>query len=269
GREGTASYSPHQAGTDLVPLFDTIINYIKPPEGDEKGETQVLVSSIDYNEYVGRVSIGRIGRGNLSVNQDIILCDYHDKAFSKKARITSIFEFEGVKRVPVETATVGDVVAFSGIEDVSIGNTVCSPLAVEAIPFVKISEPTVEMTFSVNDSPFAGQEGKFVTSRQLSDRLFRELLKDVSLIVTRTVNTDSFRVLGRGEMHLSILIETMRREGYEFQVSTPHVLFKDIDGQRCEPFERFVADVPPECVGSVMEKLGSRKGELVTMTPQG
>ncbi len=269
GRAGTASYSPHKDGTDLVPLFDTIISYIKPPQGDENGELAVLVSSIDYNEYVGREAIGRIERGKMHVNDEIIVCDYHKPELRKKAKITAMFQFDDVKRTPVEESTVGDIVAFSGIEDVNIGNTVCSPALVEPIPFVKISEPTVEMTFSVNDSPFAGREGKFVTSRQLSDRLFRELLKDVSLIVERTDTTDSFRVLGRGEMHLSILIETMRREGYEFQVGAPRVLIKTIEGKKCEPYERFVADVPSDAVGAVMEKLGARKGELVSMTPVG
>ncbi|MEG1385256.1 MAG: translational GTPase TypA [Oscillospiraceae bacterium] len=269
GRAGTASYSPHKEGTDLVPLLDTVVSYIKPPQGDETAELGVLVSSIDYNEFVGRIAVGRIDHGTMRVNQEVIVCDFHKPELQKKAKITAIYQFEDVKRVPCEQAIVGDIVAFSGIDDVNIGNTVCSPAGVLPIPFVKISEPTVEMTFSVNDSPFAGQDGKFVTSRQLSDRLFRELLKDVSLIVERTETTDSFRVMGRGEMHLSILIETMRREGYEFQVSTPKALFKEINGKKCEPYERFVADVPQDSVGAVMEKLGSRKGELVTMTPQG
>ncbi len=269
GRAGTASYSPHKPGTDLVPLLDTIVNYIKCPEGDEQDELGVLVSSIDYNEFVGRIAIGRIERGSIQVNQEVVVCDYHRPEVQKKAKITAIYQFEDVKRVPVQTATVGDIIAFSGIDDVNIGNTVCSPAKVEPISFVKISEPTVEMTFSVNDSPFAGREGKFVTSRQLGERLFRELLRDVSLRVERTDSTDSFRVMGRGEMHLSILIETMRREGYEFQVSTPQVLLRTIDGKKCEPYERFVADVPADNVGAVMEKLGARKGELVSMNPQG
>lgn len=269
GRAGTASYSPHQQGTDLVPLFETIIDYIRPPEGDENGELAMLVSSVDYNEYVGRIAVGRIDRGVMRVNQEVIVCDYHKPELQKKAKVTAIFQYENVNRVNVDSATVGDIVAFSGIEDVNIGNTVCSPALVEPIEFVKISEPTVEMTFSVNDSPFAGKEGKYVTSRQLGDRLMRELLKDVSLVVEKTDTTDAFRVLGRGEMHLSILIETMRREGYEFQVGAPRVLYKTIDGVQCEPYERFVADVPSDSVGSVMEKLGARKGELVSMTPQG
>ena len=269
GRAGTASYSPNQQGEDLTPLFDTIVNYIHPPEGDENGPLQVLVSSVDYNDYVGRIAIGRISRGEMKVNNEISVCDFHNDGVNRKAKITAMYQFENVNRVPAEKATVGDIVAFSGIEDINIGNTVCAPEAIDPLPFVKISDPTVEMTFSVNDSPFAGQEGKFVTSRQLGDRLFRELLKDVSLVVENTESTDAFRVLGRGEMHLSILIETMRREGYEFQVSTPKVLFKDIDGVKSEPIERFVADVPSDCVGMVMEKIGSRKGEMVEMTPVG
>ncbi|MDO4566149.1 MAG: translational GTPase TypA [Oscillospiraceae bacterium] len=269
GRAGTASFSPHKPGSDLSPLFDTIIDYIRPPEGDEKGPLSLLVSCIDYNDYVGREAIGRIERGEMRVNSEVAVCDFHDTALNKKARVSAMFKFEDLRRVPVESATVGDIIAFSGIEDVNIGNTVCAPEAIEPLPFVKISEPTVEMTFSVNDSPFAGSEGKYVTSRQLSDRLFRELLRDVSLIVEKTERTDSFRVLGRGEMHLSILIETMRREGYEFSVGAPGVLYKTIDGVLSEPCERFVADLPPDAVGAVMEKLGARKGELVSMEPLG
>ncbi len=269
GRAGTASYSPHQEGTDMVPLFETILRYIQPPAGDENGRLSVLVSSVDYNEYVGRIAIGRIERGTVHVNEEIAVCDYHKPELSKRGKVSAIFQFENVNRTPVDSATVGDIIAFAGIDDINIGNTVCAPDAVEPIEFVKISDPTVEMTFSVNDGPFAGREGKFVTSRQLGERLFRELLKDVSLVVENTDATDSFRVLGRGEMHLSILIETMRREGYEFQVSTPHVLLKQIDGATCEPIERLVADVPQEYAGAVIEKLGGRKGEMVSMTQQG
>jgi GTP-binding protein len=269
GRAGTASYAPDGAGEDLTPLFETITGYIAPPGGDEAEPLRALVSSVDYNDYVGRIAVGRIDRGTMRVNEEIAVCDYHRAEVSRKAKITAIFQFENIGRAAVDSATVGDIVAFSGIEDVNIGNTVCAPDAVEPIEFVEISQPTVEMTFSVNDSPFAGREGRFVTSRQLGERLFRELLKDVSLAVSKTDATDSFRVLGRGEMHLSILIETMRREGFEFQVSTPRVLMRDIDGVRHEPVERFVADVPADNVGSVMEKLGARKGELVSMTPQG
>ena len=269
GRDGTASYSPDSVGTNLVPLLDTILEYIEAPEGDETSPLGVLVSCIDYNEYVGRIGIGRIERGQMKVGQEIALCDYHRPEVCGKSRVTAIYQFDGVKRSPVEVANVGDIVSFSGIENVNIGNTVCDPLAIEPIPFVKISEPTVEMTFSVNNSPFAGREGKFVTSRQIRERLYRELLRDVSLQVHDTDSADSFKVMGRGEMHLSILIETMRREGYEFQVSTPHALLKEVDGQLQEPYEDLVVDVPEEWMGSVMEKMGSRKGELQSMMPQG
>jgi GTP-binding protein len=269
GRSGTASYSPDVEGKDLEPLFETIRTYIHCPEGDENGPLQMLVSSIDYNDYVGRIGVGRVERGKIRVGDEIMVCDYHDPSVMRKERISALFQFKDVRREPCDSATVGDIVAVSGIGDVTIGNTLCDPNAVEPLPFVKISEPTVEMTFSVNDSPFAGTEGDYVTSRQLKDRLFRELLKDVSLRVEETDSTDSFRVLGRGEMHLSILIETMRREGYELMVSTPKVLYKEIDGVTCEPYERLVCDVPQESVGSVMEKIGSRKGELLEMLPQG
>ena len=268
-RKGTASVSPAEEGTDLVPLFETILGHIPAPTGDEKGETQLLVSSIDYNEYVGRIGIGRVERGVIKQNQDIIVCDWHDKEKKYKGKIANLYQIEGLKREPVAEAKVGDVVCFSGVSEVTIGETICSPAAPEPLPFVKISEPTVEMTFMVNDSPFAGREGKFVTSRQLRDRLYRELLKDVSLRVEDTDSTDAFRVSGRGEMHLSILIENMRREGYEFGVGAPKVLMKEIDGVMCEPMERLLVDVPESCVGSVMEKMGVRKGELVTMAPMG
>ncbi len=269
GRDGTASLSPDHMGTDLKPLFDAIINHFDPPQGDETAPLQVLVSAIDYNDYVGRIGIGRIERGEIRQNQDVIVADYHESKQPYKGRIVSLNQIEGLKRVPAETAKVGDIIIFSGIENITIGDTLCAPSCVEPLPFVKISEPTVEMTFSVNDSPFAGREGKFVTSRQIRDRLFRELLKDVSLRVTETDNADSLKVAGRGEMHLSILIENMRREGYEFSVNPPRVLMKEIDGVTCEPMERLMIDVPENCVGSVMEKLGSRKGELLQMNPQG
>ncbi|NLD87197.1 MAG: translational GTPase TypA [Clostridiales bacterium] len=269
GREGTASLTPDETGADLTPLFETIISYIPAPDVDTESELQVLVSSIDYNEYVGRIGVGKIERGKLSVGQEVALCDYHRSNVSGKHKITAIYQFEGLKRVPVHSAIAGDIVMFSGIEDITIGNTVCSTSRIEPISFVKISEPTMEMTFSVNDSPFAGREGKFVTSRQLRDRLFRELLKDVSLHVDETDSTDAFRVLGRGEMHLSILIETMRREGYEFQVGPPKVLIKELNGRRCEPVEDLKIDIPSEYVGAVMEKMGLRKAELLRMNPTG
>ena len=270
GRSGTASLSQYETGTDLKPLFDTIINYIEPPKGDENGPLQMLISSIDYNEYVGRIGIGRIERGSIKVNQQVSVCDYTETRQPYNSKIVSLLQIQGLNRVPVQEATVGDIVWISGIENVTIGDTICAVDCKEPIPFVKISEPTVEMTFSVNDSPFVGKEGKFVTSRQLRDRLFKELLRDVSLRVTETESTDSFRVAGRGEMHLSILIENMRREGYELAVSTPRVLFReDENGKKLEPIERLVIDVPEDCVGSVMEKMGTRKGELVEMHPQG
>ena len=271
GRSGTASLSQYEAGTDLKPLFDTIINYIEPPKGEEEEPLQMLISSIDYNEYVGRIGIGRIVRGNIKVNQQVTVCDYTESKKNYNAKIVSLLQIEGLNRVPVQDAKMGDIVWISGIENITIGDTICAVDTPEPLPFVKISEPTVEMTFAVNDSPFAGKEGKFVPSRQLRERLFRELLKDVSLRVTETENTDAFRVAGRGEMHLSILIENMRREGYELSVSTPRVLFKKDEetGQTLEPIERLVIDVPEDCVGSVMEKMGSRKGELVAMHPQG
>ena len=271
GRSGTASLSQYEAGTDLKPLFDTIINYIDPPRGEENDPLQMLISSIDYNEYVGRIGVGRIVRGSIKVNQPVTICDYTGARKNYNSKIVSLLQIQGLQRVPVQEATVGDIVWISGIENITIGDTVCATDTPEPLPFVKISEPTVEMTFAVNDSPFAGREGKFVTSRQLRERLFRELLKDVSLRVTETDSTDAFRVAGRGEMHLSILIENMRREGYELSVSTPRVLFKkdEATGKKLEPIERLVIDVPEDCVGSVMEKIGARKGEMLDMHPQG
>lgn len=269
GRQGTASLSPDKPGENLQPLFQMIVDYIPAPEGDEKGPLQMLVSSIDYNDYVGRIAIGRIERGTLVQGQDIVVTNYHNDKEPYRSKVTNIYQFNGLKREPVESATVGDIVSFSGIQEVTIGDTICSPDAVEPLEFVKISDPTIEMTFSVNDSPFAGREGKFVTSRHLRERLYKELLRDVSLHVRDTENSDSFIVAGRGEMHLSILIETMRREGYEFQVSTPRVLFKEIDGKTYEPIEELIVDVPQDYVGSVMEKLGARKAELQHMEPIG
>ena len=267
-RQGVASYSPDVPGTDLKPLFETILEYIPAPEADVDQPFQMLVSSIDYNDFVGRIAIGRIERGTVKQNQEIAVCNFHQPdAAPQKAKATALYQFDGLGRVPVTEATAGNIIAMSGIGDVTIGDTICAPDAVEPIEFVKISAPTIEMTFSVNDSPFAGREGKFVTSRQLRERLIRETMKDVSLRVTETDSTDAFNVAGRGEMHLSILIETMRREGYEFQVSPPRVLSRTIDGKKCEPIERLVADVPSESVGAVIEKLGARKADLVEMTP--
>ncbi len=269
GRAGTASLSQYEEGKDLTPLFDTIVNYIEPPKGDENAPLQMIISSIDYNDYVGRIGIGRIERGSIKVNQNVIVGDYHESKKPYNSKIVSILQIQELQRVPVQEAKVGDIVWISGMENITIGDTVCDASCFEPLPFVKISEPTLEMTFSVNDSPFAGREGKYVTSRQLRERLFKELLRDVSLRVSETENTDAFRVCGRGEMHLSILIENMRREGYELSVSTPRVLFKEIDGVKCEPMERLVIDVPNDCTGSVMEKMGTRKGEMIDMHPQG
>ena len=268
GRQGTASYGPDEAGTDLVPLFETIINYIDPPTGDENAPLQLLVSSIDYNEYVGRIAVGRVERGTIKVNQEVTICDFHDPDVKTKGKVVALYTYDGLGKAPVQEASAGEIVALSGMADITIGRTLCATDAIEPLPFVKISDPTIEMTFAVNDSPFAGKEGKFVTSRNLRDRLEKELLKDVSLHVTEA-STDSFNVAGRGEMHLSILMETMRREGYEFSVSTPRVLTKEIDGKLCEPIERMVADVPEECMGAVIEKMGRRKGDLLGMTPMG
>ena len=267
-RQGIASYGPTDVGVDLTPLFETIVKYIPAPTGDKDGPLQVLVSSIDYNEYVGRIGIGRIERGTIHQNEDVSICDFHDPDHMERGKVVALYEFDGLARRPITEAAAGEIVAFSGMSDLTIGRTICAPDKPEPLPFVKISDPTIEMTFSVNDSPFAGREGKYVTSRNLRDRLERELLKDVSLHVTEQ-GTDAFNVAGRGEMHISILIETMRREGYEFQVSTPRVLTKRIDGVLCEPVERMVADVPEAYMGSVIEKIGQRKGDLVSMAPMG
>ena len=269
GRQGTASYSPDTAGTDLIPLFETILEYIPAPEADKDAPFQMLVSSIDYNEFVGRIAIGRIERGTIRQNQEIAVCNYHEPEKSRKAKAVSLYTFDGLGRTAVTEAEAGEIVAMSGMGEITIGDTICATSAVEPIEFVKISAPTMEMTFSINDSPYAGREGKFVTSRQIRERLYRETLKDVSLRVTDTGLDTAFNVAGRGEMSLSILIETMRREGYEFQVSPPRVLYQEIDGKKCEPIERLVVDVPGDCVGSVIEKLGQRKADLVEMTPVG
>ena len=268
GRDGTASLTPYEKGTDLKPLFNTILEYIPAPEGDENAPLQLLVSSIDYNEYVGRIGIGRIERGVIKQNQDIYITNYHTPdAAPKRSRIVSLYQIDGLGRLPVTEAKIGDIVCFSGVEDITIGDTVTALDAPEPLEFVKVSEPTLQMTFSVNDSPFAGREGKFVTSRQIRERLYKELLKDVSLRVEDGDTTDSFNVSGRGEMHLSILIETMRREGYELCCSTPRVLYKTIDGVKCEPMELVYIDVPTEYSGAVIEELGRRKGELIQMSP--
>ena len=269
GRSGTASLSPDEPGEDLRPLFDTILEYIPSPEGEVDEPLQLLVSSIDYNDYVGRIGIGRIERGSMRVNQEVTICNYHNPGQTRRARIAALYQISGLDRVAVETAKMGDIVCFSGASDIGIGDTLCATDRPEPLEFVKVSEPTMEMTFAVNDSPFAGKEGKFVTSRQIRDRLFKETLKDVSLRVNDGETTDSFKVAGRGEMHLSILIENMRRENYELCCSMPHVLYKEIDGKLCEPMEKVSIDVPDEAVGSVMQKLGARKGELIEMAKVG
>ena len=269
GRDGTASLDPDVPGTNLEPMYETILKTIQPPEGDPEAPFQMLCSSVDYNDFVGRIGIGRISNGTAKVGEEVVVCDWHDDSVKMRGRLTKLYDFQANGRVPCDTISAGDIVAFSGLPDINIGNTLCSPANVEALPFVKINEPTVEMTFSVNDSPLAGREGKFVTSRQIRDRLQKELLKDVALRVEDSATTDSFRVMGRGEMHLSILIETMRREGYELQVSPPHVLTKIIDGKTYEPMERVVIDVPTQYQGAVMTALGARKAVLQQMEPLG
>ena len=269
GRAGTCTTDPSVPGTDLRPLFDKILEYIPAPEGDENGPLQLLVSSIDYNEYVGRIGIGRIDRGRVKVGDEVAVCNYHNPGAVKKTKIVSLYQIDGLTRKPVDSATVGDIVCFSGAGDVTIGDTLTAPSAPEPLEFVKVSEPTVEMTFMVNDSPLAGKEGKFVTSRQLRERLYRELLKDVSLRVSDGDTTDEFRVAGRGEMHLSILLETRRREGFELACSNPRVLYKTVNGEKMEPMERVTLDVPTEMVGVVVDKLGQRKGDLLSMAPIG
>ena len=269
GRDGTSSLDENERGSDLTPLFDTILSHFPPLDMDDKGPLQILVSSIDYNDYVGRIGIGRVERGIAKQNADVVVCNYNHPEVSLRGKIVNLYEIEGLNRVPCESASAGDIVCFSGLEKINIGDTVCAADCVEPVAFVKISDPTVEMIFSVNDSPFAGKEGKFVTTRHLRDRLYRELLRDVSLRVEDTDSTDAFRVSGRGEMHLSILIETMRREGYEFQVSSPKVLYREIDGVKYEPVERLIVDVPEDNTGPVFQSMGERKGELVHMHAMG
>ncbi|MBQ5662229.1 MAG: translational GTPase TypA [Clostridia bacterium] len=269
GRAGTAVEDPSETGVDLSPLFEKILSYIPAPEGDETGDLQLLVSSIDYNDYVGRIGIGRIERGSLKVGQEVAICNYHNPAVAKKTKVVSLYQIEGLVRQPVESAQMGDIVCFSGAGEITIGDTLSVVGNPQPLEFVKVSEPTMEMTFMVNNSPLAGKEGKFVTSRQLRDRLYRELLKDVSLRVSDGDTTDEFCVAGRGEMHLSILLETMRREGFELACSNPRVLYKEIDGQKHEPMERVTLDVPMDYVGVVVEKLGQRKGDLLSMSPIG
>ena len=266
-RAGFAKKELDDPEVDMSPLFETIINYIPEPEGDPEAETQVLISTIDYNEFVGRIGIGKIDSGSLKLNQDCVIVNHHDPDKMKKVKIGKLYVFDGLKRVEVQNATIGEIVAISGIPDIHIGDTLCSPEKPEAIPFQKISEPTISMNFMVNDSPLAGQEGKFITSRHLRDRLFRELNTDVSLRVEETESADCFKVSGRGELHLSVLIENMRREGYEFAVSKAEVLYKyDERNRRLEPMELAYIDVPEEYTGVVIQKLTSRKGALQGMS---
>lgn len=269
-KSGIASTSPDGKTEDMTQLFDTIVNYIPAPEGDPEGNTQVLISTIDYNEYVGRIGIGKVDRGTLHVNDDVVIVNAHNPEKCNKVKISKLYEFDGLKRVEVAESTIGSIVGISGIADLHIGDTLCSPSNPTALPFQKISEPTIAMYFNVNDSPFAGTEGKFVTSRHLRERLFRELNTDVSLRIEETDTTESFKVSGRGELHLSVLIENMRREGYEFSVSKAEVLFKESpEGKKLEPMERALIDVPEEFAGIIIEKMGQRKGEMVDMRSPG
>ena len=263
GRDGYASDGPHTPGTDMTPLFEAILREVPAPTGDLNGPAQVLFSNIDYDEYVGRIGIGRVERGSVKVNDNMVLC--HRDGTTKNVKISKLYQFEGLKRVEADSAQLGDIIAVSGITDLNIGETACSPDCVEALPFVKIDEPTVSMMFMVNNSPFAGREGKYVTSRNLRDRLFKEVETNVAMRVEETDSADTFKVSGRGELHLSILIEQMRRQNYEFQVSRPTVILKEIDGKKCEPIELLMIEVPDNYVGAVMEKLGSRKAEIVNM----
>lgn len=265
-KSGIASIDLDKPGEDMVPLFETIVENTPVPEGDMEGPLQVLISTIDYNDYVGRIGIGKIERGTINTNQEALIVNMLDDSKQKKVKINKVFEFEGLNRVEVEQATIGSIIAITGVEDINIGDTICDIETPEALSFVQISEPTISMTFSVNNSPFAGREGKYVTSRQIRNRLYKELQTDVSLRVEDTEATDAFKVSGRGELHLSVLIENMRREGYEFQISKPEVLFKEENGKKLEPMERVTIDVSNEFMGAVIEKLGRRKGELVSMS---
>ena len=267
-KSGTAVKDLGDEAVDMTPLFDTILDYIPAPEGDPDAGTQVLISTIDYNEYVGRIGVGKVDNGVIKVNQDVVIVNHHEPDKLKKVKVSKLYEFEGLNKVEVKEAGIGSIVAISGIADIHIGDTLCSVDDVKPIPFQKISEPTIAMHFLVNDSPLAGKEGKFVTSRHIRDRLFKELNTDVSLRVEETENTDAFKVSGRGELHLSVLIENMRREGYEFAVSKAEVLYKkDENGKLLEPMEIAYIDVPEDCSGAVIEKLSQRKGELINMTP--
>ena len=269
-KQGIAKLNMEDEGVDMKPLFETIIDYIPAPEGDPEADTQILISTIDYNEYVGRIGVGKVDNGTIKVNQDVTLVNYHDPSNTKRVKISKLYEFEGLQKKEVREATVGAIVAISGIADISIGDTICSLDNPQPIPFQKISEPTISMNFMVNDSPLAGQEGKFVTSRHIRDRLMRELNTDVSLRVEETEDMNTFKVSGRGELHLSVLIENMRREGYEFAVSKAEVIYKEDErGKKLEPMEICYIDVPDEFSGAIIQKLSNRKGELQGMAPTG
>ncbi len=268
-RQGISSKDASVVGTNFVPLFETILSHIPAPGGDENAPARMLISSAEQNDYVGRLAIGKVESGTFKINDNIVVCNFHDGGKMVKGKIVQLFTFEGLKRAQSKEVAFGDICCIAGLEDTMIGDTICSPERVEPLEFVKIAEPSVEMTFLVNDSPFAGKEGKFVTSRHLRDRLYKEAVKDLSLRVTDTQTSDAFTVCGRGEMHLSILIENMRRDGYEFQVSNPRVRFKEINGVKCEPIDVLTVDVPETAVGTIMSKMGERKGELIGMTPKG
>ena len=268
-RTGKASLDSNKEGENFIPLFETILSHIPAPDGEQNAPLRMLVSSCEHNDYVGKLAIGKVERGNVKVGDNIVLCNYHDSQKNSKGKIVSLFIYSGLKREAVQSAEMGDIVCIAGLEDVQIGDTICSPKDVIPLEFVKIAEPSVEMTFLVNNSPFAGKEGKYVTSRHLRERLYKEAVKDLSLKVADTQSSEAFTVCGRGEMHLSILIENMRRDGYEFQVSMPRVRFQQIDGKKCEPIDIVTLDVPQDCVGTVMNKMAQRKGELIKMTPKG
>jgi GTP-binding protein len=266
-KKGWASDTPEDTGKGMSPLFDVILNHIPAPEGDYEANTQVLISNIDYNPYLGRIGVGKVINGSVKTNDDVVIVNIHEPDARKKVKISKLYTINGLDKEETARARVGEIVLISGIPDIKIGDTLCGPDNPSPLPFSKISEPTISMFFSVNDSPFAGQDGKFLTSRQVRERLFKELNSDVSLRVEETEDTDKFKISGRGELHLSILIETMRREGYEFQVSKPAVLYKEINGSKSEPMESVTVDVPEDFAGVVIQKLGSRKGELLNMTP--
>jgi len=268
-RNGISTLDENVPGENFVPLFETILSHIPAPTGDENAPARMLISSAEQNEYVGRLAIGKVESGKFNINDNVVVCNYFDSNKMVKGKIVQLFTFEGLKRNQTKEVSVGDICCIAGIEDTMIGDTICNAQRVEPLEFVKIAEPNVEMTFLVNDSPFAGKEGKFVTSRHLRDRLYKEAVKDLSLRVSDGLTSESFTVCGRGEMHLSILIENMRRDGYEFQVSNPRVRFKEIDGKKCEPIDILTVDVPADSVGTIMNKMGVRKGELISMSPKG